>query len=185
MATKVILKPGGIALIAVGLIAVVGMLWSRASNKTQPTSSETQPFSEDSFWLAAKPAVGNELIIEDELTISSKTKKRLHIKNDHDRGDEWNLKIGSPIMTALHAGEQKTLTFWARSDAPATKIIAVVEIKTPPFERLLSEEVSLTTDWKEYRLHVTPNKELSADSCSVAFMLGKTAADCYISGVQF
>ncbi|MBB6051727.1 hypothetical protein [Armatimonas rosea] len=198
MAVKVIIKPGGIALISLGVLALSAqaVLQSRSRSNTAAAASSTvaaapksaspaPSLAEDQFWSSSKTPGEVPLVVEQDTSAPSGTGRVAHLKITAAHGESWDLQTGVGIPVAQKVGDKKTLHFWGKTSGSESRLTVAVEFNTEPFEKFVSEDISLTSEWKEYTVPVTFTKEVPLGKGNITFQAGKATADVLISGVRF
>lgn len=192
MATQVIIKPGGIALTVIGVLALAGLAvpkWQKRGNEgsTQSTSAtKTAPvLSEDQFWSSSSIKDEKAHTVEIDPTLPSGSNKLIHVFSKPKHNEDWQLQTGVGIPVEVKSGDQAQVKFWARTDNPSAKIQFSVEFNSDPYEKLLLKPVTLTNQWTEYTVPVNFAKAVPPGKGNITFQCGKAGSDCYFSAVRF
>lgn len=199
MAVKVIIKPGGIALISLGVLALSAqaVLQSRSSSSGTSAAAASAPaaapqtltaaptLAEELFWSSSKTPGEVPLVVQQDDSVPSGTGRVAHLKITAAHGESWDLQTGVGIPTAQNVGDKKTLRFWAKTSGSESRLTVAIEFNTEPFEKFVTEDINLTSAWKEYTVPVTFTKEVPLGKGNITFQAGKATADILISGVRF
>jgi hypothetical protein len=196
MAVKVIIKPGGIALISLGVLALSAqaVLQSRSRSNTAAASvpaaapqslAASSTLAEDLFWSSSTTKGETALVVEQDASVPSGSGRVAHLKVTDAHGESWDLQAGVAIPTAQKVGDKQTLRFWAKTDGSESRLTVAIEFNTEPFEKFVTEDISLTSEWKEYTVPVTFTKAVPLGKGNITFQAGKATADVLISGVRF
>jgi hypothetical protein len=206
MAVKVIIKPGGIALISLGVLALSAqaVLQSRSRSNTAAaasgasvaaasgasvaapkSTSSASTLTEDLFWSSSTTTGETALVVEQDASVPSGSGRVAHLKIAAAHGESWDLQAGVGIPTAQKVGDKQTLRFWAKTDGSESRLTVAIEFNTEPFEKFVTEDISLTSEWKEYTVPVTFTKAVPFGKGNITFQAGKATADVLISGVRF
>ncbi|HEX2951489.1 MAG TPA: carbohydrate binding domain-containing protein, partial [Armatimonadota bacterium] len=88
----------------------------------------------------------------------------------------WHVQMYQAGLNVT-AGQTYTLTFWGRADT-ARDILVNLQESLSPYQELWSQKVSLTTDWKPYRVVLKPS--VTEGAIRVTFSeLGKAVGATY------
>jgi hypothetical protein len=198
MAVKVIIKPGGIALLSLGVLALSAqaVLQSRSRSNTAaaasgavvaaPKGAALSPtLAEDQFWSSSSKQGEVPLVVEQDASVPSGSGRVAHLKITAAHAESWDLQTGVGIPTAQKVGDKKTLHFWGKTSGSESRLTVAIEFNTEPFEKFVSEDINLTSEWKEYTVPVTFTKEVLLGKGNITFQAGKATADVYLSGVRF
>ncbi len=80
-----------------------------------------------------------------------------------------------PLAADIAAGDTVTITFTARTTAPAGgsgEISAIVGMKAAPYKQTVSQKVAIGSEWKEYTVSGTATEALAGADARFGFTAG-------------
>jgi len=112
--------------------------------------------------------------------ISAKIKKR--------KKNPWDVALWVDMDGAVKKGDQIEMRFWARTaKAPKSKdqaeFIVFVGRSEEPYDYIISEKFSPSTDWKSYTLTGTAKANYNSGKLKAEYQLGKQAQTVEFGGL--
>ena len=164
---RVMLKPGGKALVVAAILLIGGVSLAKfkkpstaalAAGNRLPGSSVIDPNAAHWTLATQKPAVATMKMINDA-DVPSGDPHALHMEvTSVDPVKYWAAQLIKSVPDEVHADRSMTVRFWGRSKT-STPVYIVFEEGQPPHAAELSKVVKLTPDWKEYSLPFRTTKD--------------------------
>jgi GH35 family endo-1,4-beta-xylanase len=112
--------------------------------------------------------------------------------------NDWDIQLGRRLKTAVNAKDVCYIEFYARSIRPLpgknySQVTALVELASPPWNKLLLQKVKISKDWKRYVLAFNarpswgrnPKNHYAPGETHVAFNFGAGRQKINIGPVVF
>ncbi len=95
----------------------------------------------------------------------------------------WDAQLKTETPAPLAAGTTARFRFWGRSKT-RNLIYAVYEHHAEPYEKFLSQIITLTPEWREYKIVFTTPRAIPADFTGVRFQLGLKTGEFEFAGAS-
>lgn len=105
------------------------------------------------------------------------------VRIDRPGANPWDIQVEQMINEFLPLGAPLTLEFWARSDN-GQKISAHLQESSDPWDKHLSTDATLKTDWQKFVVKGALGKPLAGGQSAVVFHLAYNSGTVHLAGIR-